>query len=164
MSAQNTPLIFCMGEMIRPRASHVMVFAFDDLMSAIAVSQPCPRARFVCVARMTRRKLAFTESDIPTLIPDHRHEVYGVVWEVEEASLPALDLTMGCPSVRRRKGAIVRSPDDQMICVAHYLSREKKCDTPTEQVVLRLVETARRQGLPRTYVRELVAQIGHSIH
>jgi len=159
-----TPLVHVMGEMIRPRAGHQMLFTFDRLMDDTAIRAHCPEVRFVCSAKLRSRRLVFSRSGTTTIVSARGAEVHGVVWEVRESVIPALDAKFDVPEIRSRRGAFARSADSQLIPCEHYFGRDCRAGKPEPREVLGLIELAKYWGFPSSYVRELVGWLGQAVH
>lgn len=155
-------LAHMMTPTVRPELGARFVFAYDQWMDKGTFAALCPGPKFVCVARATGRKLAFTE-DGPTLIQQLGSVSFGVIWEVRESVAAELDRRPQVLDRRERRSLFARS-EDRLIPTDYYPVRGTCASNPDPADVLRIAELGRSQGFPLAYLNEVRRWIGQTIH
>lgn len=142
----------------------VKYFAYGSNMAAEVMEGLCPRSRFLGVARLDGYRLAFTRRSIRTgtgvadVIPARDETVWGVLYEIEDDELTAIDRKEGygwaytrvlCPVLLAAGG------QGQGAVVYTVRVKEPAQVLPSRQYLDRLILAAHERRLPNTYVEKL---------
>jgi gamma-glutamylcyclotransferase (GGCT)/AIG2-like uncharacterized protein YtfP len=95
-----------------------LYFAYGSNMSPRQMAERCPGARVVSTAVLEGYRVAFTrysrrwEGFVADVVRTEGGEAHGVLWEVSEAHMAALDVFEGVAmGGYRREEVVVRTPD-----------------------------------------------------
>lgn len=116
-------------------------------MDLVQMGGRCPGAQVIGVARLPGHRIAFVTDEtgydggVATIVPDDRSDVHGVLWEINDAHLSALDEWEAYPVAYDRYPMVVYAPDavEALVYVANFASPEE----PSERylgVILRGLE------------------------
>ena len=75
-----------------------LYFAYGANMDRAAMAQRCPRSKPLGTARLENHALAIMVEGWLTITPSPNAEVHGVLWDLAEADVAALDLFEDVPS------------------------------------------------------------------
>jgi gamma-glutamylcyclotransferase len=137
-------------------------------MAAEVMEVMCPRGRFDGVARLDGYRLAFTRRSIKTgtgvadVIHASNETVWGVLYEIEDEELPAIDRKEGYGWAYTRITCTVQleaSGQGQMAMVYTVHVKEPKEVMPSRQYLDRLITAAHERNLPEAYVEKLEAMV-----
>lgn len=152
----------------------MLYFAYGSNMDWAQMQKRCPSATFVCIARASQSRLAFThlslgrKCGVADMVPSKGDVVWGAVFQIDETEIGALDKSEGYqPGRLRERNSYERielhvfreGKDGEPLSVWTYLV-VKKLDPnpkPTAEYKLLIVEGARRWRLPETYIQQLEA-------
>ena len=150
----------------------MLYFAYGSNLDWAQMKRRCPSARFVCVARLTGYKLAFTRLSERRLcgtadvVAAAGSDVWGVVYELDERDFGPLDEYEGCVPGRANNaydrievqvlqdGDEARSATAWVYVVSTKLEREQ---IPNAEYKRLMTEGARYWGLPQAYIALLDA-------
>lgn len=141
--------------------SRILYFAYGALMEPLRFRRRCPGAVAVGRARLPDHRLAFTRysrnerGGVADIVPQPGADVWGALYEVDEACLAALDEYEGVPRAYRRE--TVRVIDDEGAereAVAYIANRTGEF-APSRQYLAVIARGAREHGLPEEYVQEI---------
>jgi hypothetical protein len=110
------------SEVIRPDPLHRLIFTYDELMRNASIRRYCPNPKFICVAAYSSHRFIVTSEGVASIQPRRNSVVYGVVWQLHEIALAALDLSKYRPGVNERFGAFVRDLSGRLVISEHYAS------------------------------------------
>ena len=139
-------------------------FAYGSNMAADAMATACPDHRLIGVAVLDDHALMFnrrsirTHSGVADVVPRTGSQVWGVLYEVDDDCLAAIDRKEGASWAYVRAEVTVRVPE---IGSEHraitYVVRDKEPAevTPSSDYLDRLVSAATERGLPPEYVEAL---------
>jgi hypothetical protein len=148
----------------------MLYFAYGSNMDTVWIRQSirCPAAEFVCVAKLSGSRLAFTRKSkdghgVADAVPNPRAVVWGVVWRLNQDDLARLDKREGA---KARKPKYVRRPvsvqqlntGKKLACQTYFVPAglRKAQEVPTTKEYLgHLLDGARQHGLPKHYVAKL---------
>ena len=151
-------LVHVMAELVRPRPGHRLIFTYDELMNPDRISVLCPEPRFVTTARYLSRQFTINSDGVATARPQRGHVVHGVVWEVSEIEVAALDLAMGVPSLNDRFGAFARGAGEELVTTEFYASRNmRSLGTAKPSYLNVILDAARHWQFPESYLDEVAA-------
>src|SRR5436309_15390853 len=109
----------------------IRIFAYGSNMDCAQMRERCPSARFLNVAKLPNHELAFTRRStnrgcgVADAIPRDGKELWGVVYEIDEAELPELDRWEGVNSgayVRRDAQSVYFRDEDEPIRTSIYFA------------------------------------------
>lgn len=132
-------------------------FAYGSNMDWQQMQRRCPSARFVCVARLADyrfvigRHSRLRHCGTATIVPENGSEVWGIVYEVSDADLLALD---AFEDGYRRERLFVYASDDghHPIEVLVYIAeKEENVPLPNSGYKHHLLDGARYWQLPPSY-------------
>jgi gamma-glutamylcyclotransferase (GGCT)/AIG2-like uncharacterized protein YtfP len=139
----------------------VRYFAYGSNMAQDVIASHCPGHRFVGKAELPEYRLAFTRRSVRTgtgvadVVPATGHSVWGVLYELDEAGLLAIDQKEGNGSNYQRTMVRVRPEgrepyaDVLTYAVIDPLDSEVQ---PSSGYLDGVVAAARARGLPHEYV------------
>jgi gamma-glutamylcyclotransferase len=144
-------------------------FAYGSNMSDEQIRQRCPSHQFVAVAKLADFKLAFTRHSpkrgcgVADVVPAPGKSVWGVVFDMSEADLAALDRHEGVhanPPAYVRKNVQVRASDSQLVDAITYevFTKAPNEYSPNAEYLGLITAGARKWGLPQDY-QEALANI-----
>lgn len=138
-------------------------FAYGSNMNAEQMARRCPSARLVAPARLEGFRLAFTRyserwgAGVADVVPDLGFEVWGLLYELGEDDLVALDRCEGHPThyVRGELGvAVAGEPVQAQV----YTVREKDdFHPPAAQYLAMMIAAAEQHRFPPDYLALLRA-------
>jgi cation transport regulator ChaC len=133
-------------------------------MDAETISAVAPEHRCLGVARLPEHRLAFTRRSIRTgtgvadVVAHAGAGVWGVLYELEQHGLDALDRKEGYDWAYVREPMRVHSTDGVTVQALVYSVRDKEPHEirPSVEYAERLVQAARARGLDPGYVAQLL--------
>jgi len=158
MTDQMPALVHVMAELVRPRPGYRLVLVYDELMHEDRITALCPEPRFVTTARYLSRRFTINSDGMATARPQRGHVLHGVVWEVSEIGVAALDIAMGGPSLYDRFGAFARSPTEALVTTELYATRNmRSVGTAKPSYLSVILDAARHWHFPESYLDEIAA-------
>lgn len=141
----------------------MLYFAYGSNMHVGQMADRCPGARAVGPATLPGYRLAYTFESrlwgggVATVVPDDADEVHGVLWEVDEGHVAALDRYEGVAQgiYRREEIDVVAAGAPARALI--YIANTEGWRRPSRRYVDALVAAALHHGLPDEYVRRLRA-------
>jgi gamma-glutamylcyclotransferase (GGCT)/AIG2-like uncharacterized protein YtfP len=138
----------------------VNYFAYGSNMALGVMTTTCPRHHLLGAASLDDYRLAFTRRSIRTqtgvadVVPAQGSRVWGVLYELEDPELDAIDRKEGCGWAYTRKPVLVRLRDGYTCSALCYTVLHKEQDhvPPSQRYLNQLVDAARTHGLPSDYV------------
>jgi len=147
----------------------MLYFAYGSNMEVCEITEPCPSADFRCTATLRDHRIAFTRMSrrrgcgVADVLPEKGHDVWGVVYDIPEPELPALDAKEGY-KLGRAKNAYVRrdvtvyeagNQLKPMVVCTYFAEREASPPLPNECYKKTILRGARHWNLPDHYIAEL---------
>lgn len=134
-----------------------LYFAYGSNMEQGPMAARCPQSRPVGTARLVRHRFIVSADGYASVVRDPRRTVWGVLWDLALADVPALDryesLATGLYAKAVRPVLTAKGPRRAMI----YVGGTAKPGVPKPGYMEGVVEAAAQAGLPAEYVRELMA-------
>lgn len=156
MTDQIQPLIHVLAQTARPRAGHRHILVYDELMHEDRIGALCPEPRFVTTARYLSRRFTINSDGVATARPRRDYILHGVVWEVHDVGLAALDIAMGVPSVYDRYGSFARGPGGELIISEFYATRNNRSIGSAKPEYLSVIlDAARHWKFDQSYLDEI---------
>lgn len=142
----------------------MLYFAYGSNMERFQMKRRCPGSRFVAKAKLYDHELTFVRpspsatSGFADLKMAKGKVVEGVLWEIEEADLKALDEYEGSPREYVRRTVTVEVPDGRRVQVLTYVVVNPHGDQPPSRRYLNLlIQGAEEHDLSDEYVMRLEA-------
>jgi len=144
----------------------VTYFAYASNMAREVMARLCPQHFYLGIARLADHRLAFTRRSVKTgtgvadIVPAPGMEVWGVLYEIGDHELDAVDRKEGYGWAYTRVMLPVRlEADGQERDAVTYvvLSKEPVEVPPSRQYLDRVIAAARERGLPGSYIEWLKA-------
>ena len=143
--------------------SRSLYFAYGSNLNLRHFKRRCPGAVALGRARLPDYKLAFTrynrthKGGVADIVPEPAAEVWGALYDVDDACLATLDEYEGVPRSYRREA--VRVFDDQGVRreAQAYVANQTGAFAPSRQYLSIIVEGARDHGLPEEYIESIRA-------
>ena len=134
---------------------HMLHFAFGADLPHAEFKRMCPGAEWFGPAKMEGHRLGFTAGGRPTVRPEAGATVWGALWLVPAALLPALD-TLAGGNYERTTRRIV-SPAGPRTEATVYLPTDTGSGAAPGALVKALLDGAKDNRLPAAYRDELRA-------
>lgn len=129
-------------------------FAYGSNMDPRTMADACPGATPLGAGRLDGYRLEFNvysdqwQGGAANIEPDPDAHVWGVVWDVSEEDLAALDTFSGHPTFFRQEHVVVGTTDGSIECVTYRVAHQKGYVRPTDAYINRIRAAIRLQGLP----------------
>jgi gamma-glutamylcyclotransferase (GGCT)/AIG2-like uncharacterized protein YtfP len=138
-----------------------LYFSYGTNMDPVGMRERAPGARSLGAARLGGWRLTFTADapddgyGVPHIVPDDNDEVWGVLWEVTEVELKALDDYEGVDSGAYVRDRIVVTRGGRESEAVVYMTPPRSHRPPSKEFVAQLVRGAEAHSLPITYIERL---------
>ena len=138
-----------------------LYFAYGSNLHQRQFARRCPGSQAVGRARLVGYRLAFTrystkrKGGVADVVPEPESEVWGALYEVDDAGLAALDGFEGVPRSYRRETRLVIDDSGAEREAAVYIANRTGEFPPSHQYLSLIIEGAREHGLPEEYVRAI---------
>ncbi|OGR26585.1 MAG: hypothetical protein A2139_06480 [Desulfobacca sp. RBG_16_60_12] len=147
----------------------MLCFAYGSNMNWHQMRERCPSTRFVGVALLPDHKLAFTrksenrECGVADALPEADHEIWGVVYQIDERDLGPLDSSEGYKPGRksnsyfRRECHVLLDGEDTkpLVVFTYFADPEPNPPLPNTEYRNLILSGARHWHLPAEYIAEL---------
>ena len=156
-----------LAEVDFPKRTMILYFAYGSNLNCCQLRSRCPSCQFVCRAVLKDHVLAFTrfstgrQCGVADVVAKPGHDVWGVVYQIDERDLRELDRIEGFRpdrgpeenSYNRREVSVLREGDiNRALTVATYVATKQNDWTPPSQTYLgKIIEEARFWGFPHEY-------------
>jgi hypothetical protein len=124
-------------------------------MDVAAMARRCPASRPLGVARLVRHRFFISGDGLASVARDPRRNVWGLLWDLAFADVPALDryeeLSTGLYAKVVQPVLTGQGSRRAML----YVGRSTAPGTPKPSYMEGIVSAARAAGLPAEYQREL---------
>ncbi|MBB4041909.1 hypothetical protein GGR34_003592 [Microvirga flocculans] len=132
-----------------------LYFAYGSNMDQDAMRQRCPASKPVGLGRLMRHRFIIFEEGYASVVRDPQRLVWGMVWDLALADVPALDryesLSTGLYTKVVQPIVTDQGPRRAMV----YVGRSAKPGTPRPGYMEGVIAAARHAGLPEDYIRSL---------
>ena len=138
-------------------------FAYGSNMDHAAMAERCPASRPLGIARLPRDRFFIAREGYASVARDPRRTVWGVLWDLALADMPALD-RYECVASRlyvkvSQPVLSQRGPKRALI----YVARSTAPGLPRPGYVEAIVAAAEQAGLPAAYRKELAGYLPPSL-
>jgi len=143
-----------------------LYFAYGSNLSLEQIGQKCSNPRVLGIARLAAHKIGFYgysavwDGAVETVVPDEQSEVWGVLYQLEASDWERLD---NCEDARADgTGAYFHYPvevldEQQTIREATIYKKDRlgQPQHPSTEYLSVIIQGAKEQGLPESYVAAL---------
>lgn len=132
-----------------------LYFAYGSNMDQTAMAARCPASKPVGIGRLMRHRFIVFEGGYASVVRDPQRVVWGMVWDLALADVPALDRYESIASGLYTKVVqpIVTAQGARRAVV--YVGRSGRPGTPKPGYMEGVVAAATHAGLPEDYIRSL---------
>jgi hypothetical protein len=138
-----------------------LYFAYGSNMDLAAMKARCPASKPVGVARLARHRFLVTTDGYASVMRDPRRTVWGLLWDLALADVPALDrwesVSTGLYAKAVQPVLAEAGPRRALV----YIGRANKPGLPKPDYMEAVVAAAEAVGLPADYRRELELWLPH---
>jgi len=132
-----------------------LYFAYGSNMDQAAMLQRCPGSKPVGVARLMRHRFMIFDEGYATVARDPQRVVWGMVWDLALADVPALDryesLSTGLYTKVVQPVVTEQGPRRAVV----YVGRNARPGVPRPGYMEGVIAAATHAGLPEEYIRSL---------
>ncbi|MGB6837026.1 MAG: gamma-glutamylcyclotransferase family protein [Dehalococcoidia bacterium] len=138
-----------------------LYFAYASNMEPRHFRRLCPHGTVVGPARLPGYRLAFSRysrqrrGGSADVVPDPESEVWGVLYEVDEGDLAAMDRSEGVPAAYHREVVMVVDEAGEERQAVTYLANRTGEFLPHKEYLRVIVQGAEARGLPPEYIEGL---------
>jgi hypothetical protein len=134
-----------------------LYFAYGSNMDLAAMRARCPASKPVGVARLPRHRLVIVREGYASVVRDPRRTVFGLLWDLALADVPALDRYEAVASrlyLKTSQPVLTdRGPRRALI----YVATSTAAGSARPGYLEALLAAAGEAGLPGPYLKELAA-------
>jgi hypothetical protein len=134
-----------------------LYFAYGSNMDVAAMAKRCPASRPVGSARLPRHRFMIAREGYATVARDPRRTVWGILWDLALADVPALDRYEGVARrlyVKMAQPVLSeRGPRRALV----YVARSTAPGPPRPGYVEGVLAAAEAAGLPAAHLKEIAA-------
>jgi gamma-glutamylcyclotransferase (GGCT)/AIG2-like uncharacterized protein YtfP len=137
----------------------MLYFAYGSNMERVQMKRLCPGGRFVSTAKLKDYELAFTKMStswgggVADLRPAKGKVVEGVLWEITDNDLKALDDYEGYPSAYIRRSVAVEKPSGEKVtAIAYFVAKPVREYVPSKRYMSALIQGAEEHDLSPEYI------------
>lgn len=139
-----------------------LYFAYGSNMDAAAMRGRCPASRPIGPARLARHRFIVMSEGYGTVVRDPRRTVWGVLWDLALADMPALDRYESLHTGLYAKVVQPVLTDMGPRKAVVYVARSSRPGQPRPGYMEGVLAAAREAGLPAEYLRELAVWAGEA--
>src|SRR5215217_7609884 len=134
-----------------------LYFAYGSNMDVAAMAERCPASRPIGIARLPRHRFMIAREGYATVARDPRRTVWGILWDLALADVPALDRYEGVARrlyVKMAQPVLSeRGPRRALV----YVARSTAPGPPRLGYVEGVLAAAEAAGLPAAHLKEIAA-------
>lgn len=140
-----------------------LYFAYGSNMDRSAMGLRCPASSWIGPARLARHRFVIMREGYASVVRDPRREVWGVLWNLALADIPALDRYEGVASgLYAKLHQPVVTPEGPRRALI-YVGRNWGPGTARPGYMEAVAAAAREAGLPGDYLRSLSEHLRRTI-
>jgi gamma-glutamylcyclotransferase (GGCT)/AIG2-like uncharacterized protein YtfP len=134
-----------------------LYFAYGSNMDRDAMARRCPASRPLGLARLPRHRLVIMREGYASVVRDPRRQVWGMLWDLALADVPALDRYEGVAGglYTKVQQAVIGETGSRRALV--YVGRDPGPGVPRPGYIEAVLAAGRSAGLPGAYLREIEA-------
>jgi AIG2-like family len=136
-----------------------LYFAYGSNMDRAAMAGRCPASRPLGLARLPRHRFFIAREGYASVARDPRRTVWGLLWDLSLADVPALDRYESLASrlyAKVTQPVLTRSGPRRALI---YVARSTAPGPPRPGYLQAVVAAAAEAGLPPAYLKELAAYL-----
>jgi cation transport regulator ChaC len=131
-------------------------FAYGSNMDKGQMSQRCPEAVFVGIAKLSGYRFVINTRGVATIVPEVSSEVYGILWNITKVEEQALDSYEGVKWGTYKKMVVsVKMASGMSVQAMSYVASNSIPGSPRVNYMEKIIAAGEQHGLPEKYVREL---------
>ena len=132
-----------------------LYFAYGSNMDQAAMLARCPASKPVGIGRLMRHRFMIFDEGYATVVRDPQRAVWGMVWDLALADVPALDRyeSLSTGLYTKVVQPVVTGQGPRRVIV--YVGRSAKPGAPLPGYMEGIVEAAQHAGLSEDYIRGL---------
>lgn len=137
-----------------------LYFAYGSNMDVAAMALRCPASRPLGLARLARHRLVIMREGYLSIARDPRRDVWGLLWNLALADVPALDRYEGVAAglyAKRQQPVLVETGARRALV---YVGCNAGPGRPLPGYLEAVIEAAGTIGVPDGYLRDLAALLG----
>ncbi len=134
-----------------------LYFAYGSNLDVAAMTARCPASKPLGVARLPRHRFVVTRDGYASVARDARATVWGLMWDIPFADMPALDRyesVAGGLYVKLMQSVLTAGGARRALI---YAARTSGTEQPRPGYLEGVIAAAHACGLPEDYVREIEA-------
>ncbi len=139
-----------------------LYFAYGSNMDRNAMLRRCPASKPVGIGRLMRHRFIVFDEGYASVTSDPQRAVWGMVWDLALADVPALDryesLSTGLYTKVIQPVVTGQGPRRAIV----YVGRSARPGAPKAGYMEGVIEAASQAGLPEDYIRSLGAWLPQS--
>lgn len=132
-----------------------LYFAYGANMDAAAMAVRCPRSVLIGRGRLNRHRFIVMREGYASVMRDPRATVWGVLWELALADVPALDRYEGVAAGLYTKAYQPVTTEGGVKRALIYFGRSTATGAPRPGYLENVLEAAAAAQLPPPYIAEL---------
>ncbi|MER2266628.1 gamma-glutamylcyclotransferase family protein [Methylobacterium oxalidis] len=132
-----------------------LYFAYGANMDAAAMALRCPASRLVGQGRLNRHRFIVMREGYASVVRDPARTVWGVLWDLALADIPALDRYEGVASGLYSKAAQPVTTREGVKRALIYLGRSTAPGMPRPGYLDAVLQAGEAAQLPAAYLREM---------
>jgi len=132
-----------------------LYFAYGSNMDRATMAVRCPASRTLGIGRLPRHRFVIMQEGYASVTRDPRRSVWGMVWDLALADVPALDRYEGVGGglyIKAQQGVVSGAGPRRVLI---YLGRNAGPGRPKPGYMEGVVAAARAAALPDPYLREI---------
>ena len=134
-----------------------LYFAYGSNMDRAAMAARCPASRPIGPARLAGHRFVISREGYASVMRDPRRTVWGVLWDIAFADMPALDRYESVASglyVKLNQPVLAEGGTRRALI---YVARSAGSGQPRPGYLEGVIAAARAAALPADYIREIEA-------
>jgi hypothetical protein len=134
-----------------------LYFAYGSNMDRAAMATRCPASKPLGSARLARHRFIVTGDGYASVVRDPRRTVWGLLWDIAFADMPALDRYESVASglYVKLSQPVIASAGARRALI--YVARSQAAGRPRPGYMEGVLAAAREAELPEDYLREIAA-------
>ena len=150
-----------------PSTATFAYFAYGSNLDRLRLHESCPSAQLIGPARLPGHRLAFTrwserwQGGVADVRPSEGAAVWGVLWEIDNGEVSALDRQEGLhlipPRYARIEVMVQMNDGGERRCWSYRVAGREEEYVPSGHYLEMMLRGARAAGLPAAYVAALTA-------
>ena len=134
-----------------------LYFAYGSNMDEEQMNGRCPGARKVGIAKLNAYRFIINSRGVASVVPDRKHTVHGVLWEISGDNAAALDSYEGVKHnfYHRVHVKVVLEELNEWLIVLMYIAADGTPGMPRSDYLEKIVCAAEKHYIDKEYIEEL---------